>query len=212
MEREGGHCEDLLVLVDEKGWLSGFLRRGRAQFLERLADGGEIGVVECIEVHGRGEACREADFLCRYGPEAHAGGEQGLVEARALGCADAREDGREVVGEEVELVLSGRQFVGLSRQHRADAAVVVADFAQGVEDEAVLHEDDVAVLAHELEYERLRDDAAAGGERIHVDEQQAVEPVLADARDAARLELLAQDHAEDRRLRRVLEILREQVR
>ena len=211
MEREGGHREYLLVLVDEESRLSGLLRRGCAQFLKSRADGREIGIVEGIKMHGRSEACREADFLCRYRAEAHAGCEQGLIKARPFRCADARDDGGKVIGEEVELVLAGRQLVTLARQHRADAAVVVADLAQCVEDEAILHEDDVAVFAHEFEYERLRDDAAAGGERIDVDEQQAVEAVLADAGDAARLELLAQHHAEDRGLWRILEILLEQV-
>ena len=62
-----------------------------------------------------------------------------------------------------------------------------------------------------VEHERLRHDAAARGQRVDVDEQQAVESVLADLGNAARLNLLAQDHAEDGRLRRVLEILLEQV-
>ena len=51
----------------------------------------------------------------------------------------------------------------------------------------------------------------ARGQRVDVDEQQAVESVLADLGNAARLDLLAQDHAEDGRFRRVFEVLLEQV-
>ena len=124
----------------------------------------------------------------------------------------AREDVRHRRGEEVELVLCGRQLVVVAGQHGAHAAVGIADLADGVNDLAVCGEDDVAVLAHELEHERLRREHAARANRVDVDEEQAIEAVLTDGGDAPRLDLLAQHHAEHGRLRRILERLQEQVR
>ena len=90
------------------------------------------------------------------------------IRAFLFALEDAREDVRERRCEEVELVLHGRQLVGISGQNGAHAAARRADLAQGVEDDAVLDEDDVAVFSHELEHERLCRDAPARSERVDV--------------------------------------------
>ena len=57
----------------------------------------------------------------------------------------------------------------LVRGERCACGCCRADLAQGVEDDAVLDEDDVAVFAHELEHERLCHDAPARSERVDVE-------------------------------------------
>ena len=111
-------------------------------------------------------------------------------------------------GAQVELFLSGRRRVFACGQNETRAAVRAADFLESVDDDAVLHEDDVAVLADELDDERLRDDLAAGREGVEVEAEDAVERVLTDVGDAASFELFAQNHAEERRFCWILGRLR----
>ena len=59
------------------------------------------------------------------------------------------------------------------------------------------------MLADELDDERLRDDLGARRQGVEVEDDDAVECVLADVGDAASFELLAQNHAEERGFGRI---------
>ena len=116
----------------------------------------------------------------------------------------ACDDVVDICREQIHFILRGRECIRQSLQDGADAARVLADAAQGFDDCAVLGEDDVAVFADELEGERARDDASAARDDVDVEVQDAVAPLLTHGGDASRFELLAQHHAERRRLGRVL--------
>ena len=100
--------------------------------------------------------------------------------------------------------MRGRQCVGNAFEHGAYAARVLADAAQRLDDGAAFVEDDIAVLADEFKGERARDKAAAARDDVDVEMQDAVAPLLTYGGDAARFELLAQQHDEGRRLSGVL--------
>ena len=111
----------------------------------------------------------------------------------------------------VQLVLSGREFIGLSRQHGPHPAAVLADFPQGVDDGAVLYENDVAVFSHELDDKGFCDDFPTGGQCVDIQEDESVHSVLAYVGDASCLDLLAEHHAEDGGLGRVLQWFRDEM-
>ena len=73
-----------------------------------------------------------------------------------------------------------------------------------VDDDIVLREDDVAVFARKLKDELFRDDFAGRAQHIDFERDDTVESALRDARDAALLEMLAQQHAEGGRRFRIL--------
>ena len=71
--------------------------------------------------------------------------------------------------------------------------------AQGVQDDAIfIREDDVAVLARQLQDQLLGDDLPLGADQVHVQDQHPVQAVLVHAGDAPFLQVLAQQHAEGR--------------
>ena len=71
--------------------------------------------------------------------------------------------------------------------------------AQGVQDDAVfIGEDDVAVLACQLQDQLFGDDLPLGADQVHVQDQHPVQAVLVHAGDPAFLQVLAQQHAEGR--------------
>ena len=114
--------------------------------------------------------------------------------------------------EEIAFFLCGRENVGKSFVDGAHAARVLADAPQCLGDDAVLVEDDVAVLADEFERERARDDAAAARDDVDVEMDDAVTPLLLHGGDASGLKLLAQEHDEGRGLGRILGSRLDEVR
>ena len=79
------------------------------------------------------------------------------------------------------------------------------DALQGIDDAAVLEQDHIAVFSHELDHQGFGDDLPAGSQKIDVQYEDPVQAILPDFRNAARFDMLAQNHAEKRRFRRILQ-------
>ena len=208
MERKGRGREHLAVLVKGEAGRRFFLYAGSIDFSEGAL---QRFLVLCVQVgaaHLLGQSGRKDGLAGAHRAEAQTDVQKSFAERRFRILCEAFDDDVGLHGAQVELFLSGRRRVFACGQNEARAAVRAADFLESVDDDAVLHEDDVAVLADELDDERLRDDLAAGREGVEVEAEDAVERVLADVGDAASFELLAQNHAEERRFSWILRWLR----
>ena len=101
----------------------------------------------------------------------------------------------------IELALAGRIGVGQTRQHEAHAGDVLVHMAAGVHDAPVsAAQDDVRVAAHHLHDERAGDGIAQLGERGDVDFQNAVARDAPHGAHTPAADVLAQQHAQHRRL------------
>ncbi len=98
-------------------------------------------------------------------------------------------------------------LIGKTGQYLPHAAGVEGDVLDGIEDAAVaeVRQDDIAVLAHDLEDELPGGQKAEFRLRLHGDLHDALRPVLLDADDAPALQMFAQEHAESLRHRRIFE-------
>ena len=112
----------------------------------------------------------------------------------------------------VHFALLGRSLIHQSRQNLAHAADFVGHAAHAVDDlAALLHEDQIGILAHELADQRAHGVVAHLVERFEIDLGDAVAGVLADLQHARAQNVLAHEHTEGRRLERIVFLLARQV-
>ena len=142
-------------------------------------------------------------------PGAHAGhardaGHQPLGQRAALrGQPRGQSVRREVF--RGQLVLLGRKLVHAAGLHGAHAAHLAVYVADGVDDHPVLpHQRQVGVAAHHLQIERFFHGVAQLVQAVKSDGQNAVAGHLPDILHARAQKVLAHEHAEHRRLGRVL--------
>ena len=203
MEREGRSREHLVVLVKDEAGSGFFLHAGGMDFGEGALQRILVLGVQAGAGHLLRQSGRKDDLSRAYRTKAETGVQKSLVERRIRILCETFCDGGGFRGTQIELFLRGRRRIFTSRKDEARAAVRAADFSKRIDDDAVLHENDVAVLADEFDNEGLCNDLAACCERVEIEADDAVERVLADVGDAPAFELLAQHHAEDRRFCRI---------
>ena len=209
-ERERRHRRDFAVFVKAQG--GGGLFHPCAQFGQCICERGEVRIVQLSDRDVWRESGEKGRFLCRDGAEAEDGADECLKEFCLPLCSDTRENVLCVCREEVAFFLRRREDIGKPLVDGAHAARVLTDAPQCLGDDAVLVEDDVAVLADELECEGARNDAATTRDDVNVEMDDAVTSLLTHGGDAPCLKLLAQEHDEGRRLGRVLGSRLDEVR
>ena len=102
--------------------------------------------------------------------------------------------------------------IGPARKHFADGADHRGDMLDTVHDLfPVVQKDDVAVLAHELDDQRVAAEVAHLVEVFHCKTQDPLEAGLRHRVDAAVLQVFAQEHAESRRLKRGLSLFGREI-
>ena len=143
-------------------------------------------------------------LLCCGLADARGGTDEGLEEAGGRNGVRCLHDVGRGCCQQVQAGLWRRGDVGLAGLDGAVAALRCTDVLEAVDDNIVLREDDVAVFACKLKDELFRDDFAGRAQHIDFERDDTVESALRDARDAALLEMLTQQHAEGGRRFRIL--------
>ena len=97
----------------------------------------------------------------------------------------------------VQLVLGSGYEIGLARQDFPEGADGGGDMLDAVDNDSfVITEDDVAVLAHDLHHQSLLPQIPHFVQMLYAQMHDTLQTRLGNVRDAAVLEMLAQEHAE----------------
>jgi len=107
--------------------------------------------------------------------------------------------------QQAQPVLARRRFVLYSRQHPAHGGNIVRDTLHAVDNAPVPDEDYIAVTSHYLCDEGIRHDIAYFIGALEIQSDNALKSVLAYCHELAAGKVLSQQHAEHRRLLRILE-------
>ena len=140
-----------------------------------------------------------AQFLCQNGRNAGKAAIEGFKDSLGLSGKHILEC-LPVGSQGIQFVLGGGNEIGLPRQYLAQGADSGGYMFDAVDDRAVaVTEDDIAVLPHDFHNQGLPAQIPHLVQMLDIDMDDALQPRLGYADDAAVLQMLAQEHAEARR-------------